>query len=397
MNPAYRWLTFGILISSLCSPLAQAGGESSGGGADDYHIVPAFFKSSEQGSLVRACYQVAPNFGIDPLIVADMIRSSFKQWGDYLEQKRLSLVPGHTLIVTELDLSATCKGDENLTFYIGVENDLVRQYRGQFSKPFGFAQLVTEADYTNGYQAKGFVWIAPPNSIPATPDPNAAISAPQMVPVWSSSTQDALAGLLLHEIGHVFGNGHVDGTVMTEKIGQYLENDTTPGKTSRNVALYSTIDSQIELVPCMECHMGYAAAETFDPIQVPGQGSASDWIWTFRTLTGKEPVPPMAIRYERLGSPQGSGRLTLIDSTGDYVFAVNVESMIGQRTDSTPLFAGQGGITFYSFGASYFSQIKTLGGTEIPVAVNYNMDGKMAEILPLGTDFYPRPIFVSAD
>jgi hypothetical protein len=80
-----------------------------------------------------------------------------------------------------------------------------------------------------------------------------------------------------------------------------------------------------------------------------------------------------------------------------YTFPVSVESAIGERKDSTPLFVGQGEGSFYSFGISYYGKIKPLQGPEIAVAVNYNMDGVKAEILPLGAGFYPRPIFVSAD
>lgn len=226
-----------------------------------------------------------------------------------------------------------------------------------------------------------------------------------MLPHWGPKTQDALAGLVLHEMGHVFGNGHVDGTVMTPRIGHYLEIDTSPtAHTSRNVALYSKIDSQIELVSCMECRTAYASAETFDPLAPPGEGS--NWTLTFKTLMGRDPVSTVAIRFERLGDPLGSGILTLMDATGFHAFDVVAIKWITGRKDNTPLFNGQGGSTFFSTGDSYLAKIKTKQGGEILVAVNYNMmdevrRGYKAEIIPLSesasAEFYGRPIFVSAD
>lgn len=382
-----------ILISTLlASPLALAkeGGDVSGGGADDYQILPAFFRSYNPGDTIEACMEVAPDFGIEPSQIAVMIQNAFKQWSAYIPANKLNIVPSSRKIVTSLSLHLGCAGSENLAFYMGIENELVGKYKSQFSHPFGFAQLTQEGgiEYSGQLKAKGFIWIAPNGSIDAT----------KSIPKWGLDTREALAGLILHEIGHVFGNGHVDGTVMTEKIGKYLEEDTNPAQPFRkNLAYYSKIDSQIELVPCMECRRTYLAAETFDELRPPNDPSASDWILTFKLLTGREPVAPMVIRYERLGSPQGSGKLTLMDSLGSEIFPVNVISIIGERQDSTPLFNGQGDTTFYSFGVSYFAKIKPLNGDSLPVAVNYNMDGKKAQILPLNsTDFYPRPLFVSA-
>ncbi|MGK5082504.1 hypothetical protein WDW37_04285 [Bdellovibrionota bacterium FG-1] len=245
-----------VALGFLGVSSAWAGGESSGGGADDYRVVPAFFRAwYPEGQPVVACFQKVPDFGLEDGQLATIIRDAFKQWRDYIPLKRLNIVPSDETIRSNLDVRPVCQGDEDLTFYFGVENDEVKRYQTQYSRPFGFAQLTQEGgQYVNPpRKAKGIVWIAPPGFI----DPQRGI------PKWSSATADALAGLVLHEVGHVFGNGHVDGTVMTAKIGPYLENDSWPGASSRTVGLYSTIDSEIELVPCMECRLAYSAAETF--------------------------------------------------------------------------------------------------------------------------------------
>lgn len=389
---------FTILFAFLAlTPfLTQAGGESSAGGADDYRVVPAFFRQWGAYKPVITCIEVMEGFGIAPapdqngnptVNLQDLTREAFKRWADYIFAKNLTIVPNSLFIQTQFELNSSCNGTENLKIYFGVINEEVQKYLPQFSKPFGFAQFTRESNSSLG-ENKGFIWIAPPGFI----DPSKG------VPKWSYRTAPALRGLLLHEMGHVFGNGHVDGTAMTEKISEFLKEDTAPGVSPKFVDSYSRIDSKIELVPCMECRASYSAAETFDPISYPGQPALSDWDRTFKLLTGKEPIAPVLIHYERLGSPQGSGKLTLMDAEGSYLFNVEIQGQISERRDSTPLFAGQGGINFYSFGISYFANIRTHGGADIPVAVNYNMGGKKSEILPLfGNDFYPRPIFVSAD
>ena len=185
-----------------------------------------------------------------------MIQSSFQKWETYLREKKLTFGPETILIHTKTDLRPACKGDEDLKFYFGTEDEAVKNARAKFSHPFGFSELTTPGDALQPEWGRGFIWIAGNNSV--FPKEN--------IPTWSSA-RDALAGLILHEVGHVFGNGHVDGITMTEKIGLYLENDTKPSATPRFVGRYDQIDSQIELVPCMTCHSRYEASQVFDPVK----------------------------------------------------------------------------------------------------------------------------------
>jgi hypothetical protein len=379
------WAAACVVAGLGAATPARAGGENSAGGADDFRIVPAFFRAYGDRA-VTGCYEVAEGFGVAPETLGKLVRDAFGQWGGYLREKRLDLVPSSLVIQSRLELRQGCDGTENLRVLFGVVDGQVSEHLAQFQKPFGFASLLqADDDGQAPFNPRGLVWIAPPGFIDPT----------RRIPDWTTGNARPLAGLVLHEVGHVFGNGHVDGTAMTEWIGKYLEEDTAPGQAPRNLPFYSRIDAQIELVPCMECHTAYAAAETFDPIVLPGQPKQSDWFHTFRRLVGREPVEPLMIRYERMGSPEGAGQLTVMDALETHSFEVRVESLWGERKDSTMLFVGQGGTEFYSFGRTYLGRIQPLTEPAFPVGILYNMDGRKVQILPGGAH-YPRPIFVSA-
>ena len=377
----------------MCLPpsFSSEGGEHSAGGADDYRVVPAFFRTYQASTHpVTACLDVSQGFGVARTELMQMIQLSFQTWESYIHEKKIDIVPSNTRIRSQVAFTpdGKCLGFENqteLTFYFGTENDTVKKYKSQYTHPFGFAQLTERGDGYSG--GKGFIWISP----------SAGVDDQKRIPNWSvEGTRGALAGLLLHETGHVFGNGHVDGTVMTERIYEYLLNDTSEAQAGRTTFLYSKIDAQIELVPCMECRMSYRASETFNPVQVPGQ-DLSDWVRTFKTLTGKVPMAPIYIRFERLGNPPGSGIVTVMDANGSYHFPVVIDSELDPRTDSTPLFLGQGGTEFRSFGVAFVAHIKALTGETVPVILEYNLGNKKAMILQENTGHYPLPIFVSAD
>jgi hypothetical protein len=185
---------------------------------------------------------------------------------------------------------------------------------------------------------------------------------------------------------------------MTERIGNYLENDTNQSHPMPSLmSKYNQIDSEIELVPCMTCYAKYHASPVFDLTSQTQEDSQvnPDWIASFSLMTGKEPILPLSLYYERIGTVEGDGQLTYIDQSGTYSFPVQLKTLIAERVDSTPLFQGLCGTQFHSFGISYFGELHPLTGANIKIAVNYNMDRRKVSILPLGDRFFPRPIFVS--
>jgi hypothetical protein len=287
----------------------------------------------------------------------------------------------------------SCDGTEELKFYFGVEDDVVRKFKSEFNRPFGFAALTTPVGDRDPH---GIVWIAPPRSI--CPDDSRPTFC---LPYWSNETADALEALILHEIGHVFGNSHVDGTAMTSQIGRFLQNDTQLKRDRSFVSRYSRIDAEIDLIICLECAQTYSAAFRFDEIDHVN----SDAEHVFKKLTGADPIGSVTIEYYRRSRSQssnefhypGSGILTLKDAIQTVRFDVEVETQAGERKDSSHLFEGMGRTYFTSSSLAYFGKIIRPGVDPLWIVVSYNLDNVKAKIIPLGEGLYTRPVFVSGN
>jgi len=376
------------LVSVILSNIAFAGVQSSGGGADDFRPAPAFFLAYGNRQTVRICVEPAPEFGVKASELKKMVSTAFEKWAAYIPLKKLDILASDYVIQTQYSLMEKCDGSENLKVYFGTEDETVKTFRNQFTRPFGFAQVVRKQADPNKLDSYGIIWIAPTGFV----DPK------EIIPSWTEKNRDVLGALVLHEMGHVFGNQHVHGTVMTGNIAEYLEEDSAFNSTPKNLPRYQEIDSMIELITCIECKTDYPAAETYASVQSPDQ-PASDWAKAFRLLSGRDPVGKMELIFRKLGQYTGDGALILRDSTEEQVYRVTVLNRIGGHKDSAPLFKHHGRRTFYSLMEIYAAEIVARDGTKLSVSLNYNSDEHKVMILPAGplVPYYPTPLFVSRD
>jgi len=161
---------------------------------------------------IRYCLRWDPNFGLSKGAAQKIIRDSFARWSRYLDKKKLNnakLHPnrGGVLLDPPLRMHAqqllSCDGTEELTFWLGTEDEIVRARRERYDRPVAFAERLTyDLDAARG---TGFVWIASANSFT------------QGAPDWKFDGS-ALGAIVMHELGHVAGSGHVDGTIMDPRI-----------------------------------------------------------------------------------------------------------------------------------------------------------------------------------
>jgi len=138
-------------------------------------------------------------------------------------------------IATTLTLLPQCDGTEDLTLYFGVENPDITARESRYNFPYGFAEVV-EPILLPAHQkawSKGLIWIA-------------------SLPNWTNYENAPLEIILLHEIGHLFGNSHIDNTIMADNIKDTVSKMMTsalPNSSRSQVnPLYLSIDKSVYLV-----------------------------------------------------------------------------------------------------------------------------------------------------
>ena len=198
-----------IFLISFCSWRAFAGNEM-GNGADNFSgdYGAAWFMGENR--TVSFCLEVAPNFARQQNQIRDDIQSSWKKWLNYVSSKNLyrSTETIEWKFPTNIAEQA-CDGTEDIHFLFGVENAEVVQQKTHYERPSAISYR-NVFDKKLGW-GKGWIWFC----LPGVVDPQRGF------PTWSDDT--VFRSILLHEIGHVFGNVHVTGTIMDHALSQKLK------------------------------------------------------------------------------------------------------------------------------------------------------------------------------
>lgn len=186
--------------------LLHAGGSEVGNGSDD---VPEDSQSAwflGKGKTIHACMVIDADFGVSQNVAAASVQAAFQQWLDYLNRQHVS-----GMYTDRLQLEASCVGTEDLRIYFGTINEEVSKALAEFYDPLAFTRRL-HFDPNTGW-GNGILWIGSPG----VPD-----GSGRSFPAWS--IPQVYYALLLHEMGHVFGNPHVPGTIMMANLAQVLKN-----------------------------------------------------------------------------------------------------------------------------------------------------------------------------
>lgn len=173
------------------------------------------------------CVRLSPDFGVPEAEAKRSVQDAVKEWTDLLELGAFNNPKRHPerAVDNEVDRISTlgifrneCQGDEDLVFYLGERNKDVDKVGALYQEPFGFA-AVRDYHWLTA-RATGFVWIRESKSLSS-----------HRYPDWTTDRSGFYA-VLLHEVGHVFGCGHVRNTVMDDRLAGTIWDQEVEGITT---------------------------------------------------------------------------------------------------------------------------------------------------------------------
>lgn len=287
---------------------AVAGVKEVNNGAEDIHYEDGAGWFYNPSRTIQVCYTLSSEFrekiGVGRIEAA--IRGGFDTWKGYIQKKQIRL--SGTILDFSYSMRSKCLGVEDLVFKFGTFDEEVTAAQSKFTRAVSFA-IKNRTDLKSNW-AQGFIWVAPQGSL------GWDTNTERPFPDWSMSFN--IEGILLHELGHIFGNSHVPGTIMDENIARYIK---WPWEPQRKVYL-SRIDNKRELFLCEGCDFkqpGLLGEQTFNPTP---SGIHDQRIINFRLLMGRSPVGLVKAEFS---VQDKKSFLTVQDDQGSHSFELTLK------------------------------------------------------------------------
>lgn len=283
-----------ICLTLLFSLSAGAGVDSGGTDLRAPEHGAAWFLGRDR--VIRACLEISPDFGVEAEQARTAIENSFQKWSRYLVARNVSRPDNPLQITRQLLLATHCSGEKtDLTFYLGVENNLTQQGKKGYDRPIAFAELISR-DLEKGW-AKGYIWLTKKDSFPD----------------WSN--RDHLEAILAHELGHVFGCDHVQGTIMDKDLAQRIRANSGQG---RDDGFFNQIDQSSVLYLRRMVNNVEFSGNIGNSLQLSTQ--------TFQRLVGRQPQGPVRAKVwiKAKGSDMAPLSLSLEDDLGAQVIPLTI-------------------------------------------------------------------------
>lgn len=194
-----------------------------------------------QKKVVQYCIIASPDFPITIAILKPKVQTAVSEWIRYLKTHRVFEDGAFEKRLTLDWVESQSCDHSDLKFSFGESDPATEVASRNLNQPWSMA-LRTSYDAENTW-SKGVVWFAKPGIYTET--------SGATYPNWNLSF--SIEALLLHEIGHVFGVGHVDGTIMAEDIVSSVKflNLSDPSRRERQL---TQIDQEFEVIPCYSCN-----------------------------------------------------------------------------------------------------------------------------------------------
>lgn len=176
---------------------------------------------------VSYCLTIGDNSSFNAEAVHSLIQKAFQKWEDYIAKKGLP----KSVFSISLKQNSICEQNTNIQFLWGASTKEVEKLKTDYESPLGFAHFQRN-------EGTGVVWINEPEIVSLKSNQTAAATT-------QSKVEDRLFAILLHEVGHIYGNGHIPNTIMR----QHLARDVF-ALTQREL---NNIDHEGVVASCFDC------------------------------------------------------------------------------------------------------------------------------------------------
>lgn len=242
-----------------------------------------------------------------PEDVEKSIEWAFEQWSTYMDTKQLV----NHKVARRVEKVTKCDGKVDLRVHLGTTDEVVEKLKKGYMNPIAFSEKTTYDEFKG--RGKGVLWVTAPRKFGYTKLD------------WTDLTK--FRAILLHEVGHVFGNSHISGTIMDDHLGYRVLGQGGPSGDALNLPV-STIDGRSrEVARCPTC--------TYE-LESGGHNQLQT---RFTKLVGTPPKG-RATATMRVKEVRGKhvGVITLKDDAGSYPFPFEVEKQIAWRNGDSYAF-----------------------------------------------------------
>lgn len=308
-------MIFVLLLTALFST-AQAGGVN-GGGSD--HLPPdfgaAWFLQGQPERIIRVCFeQDVTSFPLEQQVVKDKFSEAMLAWEQYITSRKINDVdvdeetdPTLLHLVTKFRFQTNCL-DADLTVFLGKTNPEIDQIRTQMFEPSAFAYR-QKYDVEMGW-GKGLIWIS-------------GVTDGRFP--WDKNDYLNLYGILVHELGHVFGIEHIPGTIMKADFAdEIFDFEIDRGSFYWSYYRYhmTQLDQTDRIVQALNEFDQFPEAELW----LKGSRAEKE---AFKFLTGRLPVGDTVAKVQ-ITKPTSdarviTGQYSVSDQRGSYQFPISFD------------------------------------------------------------------------